>query len=297
MSSKNPRRNFIASLPVEKILTGALNVMYAWAKSRGDYITQLACHPEFGRMRIEDLKDLQMKAVRQSFAHHYKNCEAYRRICGDDPREIKKVEDIWGIPQIHAEEFKKGGILSIPKNRIYTVATTSGTSGSVSYLPKDMISQLRMGIEGVHLVLNIYHPLLAEYTGRTLAEARKHVFTDAVVHVFSPPPGQSSSWLVKGIETVLPLVRILGVDVNFLLKGFKFDPEEVLKTIKETNRENKMMLFAGFHYVFTQMMDYMDEIGETLELDPTGENMCVIALVGGWKTLTGGKIDKKIFPP
>jgi Coenzyme F390 synthetase len=235
-----------------------------------------------------------MKAIKQAFAHHYKNCEAYRYIC-KDPIEIKNFEDIWSIPQMHAEEFKKGGIISVSKNQIYTVVTTSGTSGSVSSLPKDMTSQLRLGIAIIRLILNVYHPLVAEYTGRTLAEARRYALNNWTFNFFSPPPTESSSLMVKAFEPLLPVSRILGIDVNFFLPNYEFDPKRVLEEMREINQEKKMMLFLGFHYAFNKMMDYMDDIGERLELDPTGENICIAMMGGGWKTLTGEKIKKNEF--
>jgi long-chain-fatty-acid---luciferin-component ligase len=294
MGSNNSIRSFIASLPVDKVLTAALNVGYAWTKRRGDYITQLVCHPDYGRMSIEDLKDLQMKAIKQAFEHHYKNCEAYRYIC-KDLIEIKNFEDIWSIPQIHAEEFKKGGIISVSKDQIYTVVTTSGTSGSASSLPKDITSQLRLGIEIIRLILNVYYPLAAEYTGRTLAEARRYALNNWTVNIFSPPPTESSSLMVKAFEPLLPIARILGIDVNFFLPNYEFDPKRVFEEMRGINQEKKMMLFLGFHYAFNRIMDYMDEMGERVELDPTGENMCVVIIGGGWKTLTGEKIKKNEF--
>jgi len=42
-------------------------------------------------------------------------------------------------------------------------------------------------------------------------------------------------------------------------------------------------------------MKYMDEEGETLELDPDGSNLCFNVLGGGWKKLSGEAIDKEEF--
>ena len=55
------------------------------------------------------------------------------------------------------------------------------------------------------------------------------------------------------------------------------------------------MIFIGFHYVFNELMKYMDESGERLSIDPDGSNNSFIFMVGGWKKLSGEKVDKKEF--
>ena len=297
-NGKKALRNVISSLPVDQIITKVLNVRYWYALKKNDYITQLCSHPKYGFMLIEELKELQWRAVKQAFVHHYNDCQIYREHCIDaniKPDGIRKYDDIMTIPQIPAEMFKKGGIISIPRSNIMSVVTTSGTTGSPSYLPRDISSMINFAEEIIRLIINVYEPAAADRTGRTKREIVKYALSNCAVDLFTPTPQETSTWLTQALAPVIPIAKMVGVDVGFYLKNFKFDPAKVLKTMKEHNKENKMMIFWAFHYIINEMMKYMDETGERLELDPTGNNICVMALGGGWKTLEGNKVDKKEF--
>ena len=294
MNSKYTLRRFIGDMPVENILNTLINLQYASAKVKKDYITQLASHPDHNHMKIEELKDLQTKAVRQSLTYHYNRCSSYRNLCGDLP-VVNKFEDIFNIPQIHAEEFKNDDFLSIDKSKIVSVITTSDLSGTYNKLPRDMTSQMRLMIQMLRYILTSALPLVADYSGRSIKEARRYALNNWAINFLTPPPNESSSLIVKIFEGILPVCRMLNIKTSYFLNNMEFDPEKAFNDIKEINKDNKMMMFVGFHYIFSQIMDYMDEIGERLNLDPTGKNICIACFGGGWKTLDGKKVDKDQF--
>jgi len=294
MNSKYTLRRFIGDLPVENILNTLINLQYASAKVKNDYIMELTSHPDHCHMKIDELKDLQTKAVKQSLKYHYDNCSSYKKLCGDLP-VVNEFEDIFNVPQIHAEEFKNDDFCSIDKSKIISVITTSGLSGSYNKLPRDMTSQMRFVIQVVRYVLTSVLPLIADYTGRSTQETRRYALNNWAINFLTPPPNESSSLIVKIAEGFLPIFKILSIKTSYFLKNMEFDPEKAFNDIKEINKDNKMMVFVGFHYIFSQIMDYMDEISERLNLDPTGKNICAALFGGGWKTLDGKKVDKNKF--
>ena len=159
-------RPLIASLPGPEMVTMALDAGYLWTRYRNDYIGQLVIHPKHGLLPAEEFKDLQTKAIRQAFEHHYKDCAFYHNQCksiGVKPDDIHSFDDITKIPQIPAETFKQGGILSVPENKILTVVTTSGTSGLPSYLARDITSLGRLIIEAIRYIINILDTLSTFY--------------------------------------------------------------------------------------------------------------------------------------
>ena len=297
-NEKKALRNIISSLPVDLIITKVLDMRYKYAVKKNDYITQLCAHPKYGFVQMAELKELQWRAVKQAFVHHYNDCQIYREYCieaGIKPDDIRKYDDIMKIPQIPAEMFKKGGIISIPRSQIMNVVTTSGTTGSPSYLPRDVPSMINFGEEAIRLIINIYEPAVADRTGRTKKETVKYALSNWAFDLFTPTPQETSTWLTQALAPVVPIAKMVGIDVGFYLKNFKFDPAKVLGDIREKNEDNKMMVLWAFHYIINEMIKYMDETGERLELDPTGDNVCMMALGGGWKTLEGDKVDKKEF--
>jgi long-chain-fatty-acid---luciferin-component ligase len=271
-------------------------------------------------METDELKEWQFKAIHRSFGYHYKKCDFYRNYCKDNgdvkPGDIRTYEDVLKIPQIPVEAFKKTRISSVPEKKIKTVVTTSGTSGNPSYLVRDFRSLLWTGMPALRWLMNHWAVTIAkdavkryeEHPERygtslgnfkTYEEAIKIGFKQSLkniyVGVFTPEPDETSAWIVGAFSTVMPLTKLLALPIDFYLKGFKFDPEKILETIKERNKDNKMMLFVGFHYVLNELMDYMDSIGERLELDPDGSNQCFILMAGGWKKLSGEAVDKAQF--
>lgn len=295
---KKALRKLISSLPIDIAFSKLLDVRYWYAKQKDDYITQVCTHPKYGIMPSGELKDLQWKAVKQAFIHHYKDCKIYRDHCieaGVKPDDIRKYDDILTIPQIPAEMFKKGGIISIPRRNIMNVVTTSGTRGEPSYLPRDLSSMLGLAEESVRLVINVYEPAAMKRVGMSRREIVRYAMPNWAFDFFTPRTDETSTWLTQAIAPLVPLGKLVGMEFSFYLEGFNFDPKRVLETIKERNKDNKMMVFWAFHYIINEMIKYMDKTGERLELDPTGNNMCVMALGGGWKTLEGDKVDKQEF--
>ena len=291
-------RPLIASLPAPEMVTMALDAGYLWTRYRNDYIGQLVIHPKHGLLPAEEFKDLQTKAIRQAFKHHYKDCAFYHNQCksiGVKPDDIHSFDDITKIPQIPAETFKQGGILSVPENKILTVVTTSGTSGLPSYLARDITSLGRLIIEGIRYIINILYPMCGKIIGKSLKDYYRYAMKNWHFGLFIPSIKESSSWMTQVSNYAGLLAPPFAIPVDIYLKEMEFNPEKILEKIKEANKEDKMMCFAGFHYIINEMMNYMDETGEMLELDPMGENVCVMIIAGGWKKLSGEAIDKKAF--
>jgi long-chain-fatty-acid---luciferin-component ligase len=313
--------NLIANISSFKMLNGLLNFEYYTAKIERDQIGQFVSHPDLWFMEPQELKQWQYKAIKKSFGYHFNKCEFYRRYCEKEgnsitPESIKNSMDILKIPQLPAEAFKKTRISSIPKKKIKKVVTTSGTSGNPSYLVRDNKSLMYTGIQLFRWVTNHWIVTLAndnveryakkpEKYGKcigcykTFKEAIKKGFKNGLknlyVGVFTPEINETSTWVVNAFSTIIPFLKLLHLPIDFYLKGFEFDPERILNIIKERNKKNKMMIFLGFHYVFNELMEYMNETGEKLNLDHDGSNMCFILMAGGWKKLSGEEIDKAQF--
>ena len=267
--------------------------------ARGDEIRKLVSNPKIWSMDPKELKDLQFKAIKQAFEHHYNDCKFYGNYCKNNgsvrPEDIKIADDILKIPQMPAEAFKKTRVSSIPANKIKTVVTTSGTSGSPSYLVRDVRSLGLIRMSYLSLAYIIIRKLVEEGIFSGIGEFSHYAMRNWYLGTFSPDSDESSTWLANAFGSFVPFPNLLHIPIDFYLKGFEFVPKKILETIKERNKERKMMIFVGFHYVYNELMRYMDDTGEKLDLDPDGSNLCYIIMAGGWKKLSGEKIDKEEF--
>jgi long-chain-fatty-acid---luciferin-component ligase len=291
-------RPVMASLPIPEMISTVLDMAYWRAVHKNNYIDQLVRHPKFMFLKPDELKDMQTKAIRQAFKHHYNDCEFYHNQCksiGVKPNDIHSFNDITKIPQIPSETFKQGGILSVPENKILTVVTTSGTSGLPSFLARDITSIERIIIELIRYIIDFCYPIAANIVGREMKDYYRYCMNNWHVGLFIPSIKESSSWMNQISNYAGFLAPLFAIPFDIYLKEMKFDPAEIFKKIKETHKQDKMIFLVGFHYIINEMMNYMDEIGETLDLDPTGKNVCGMLLAGGWKKLSGEEVDKRAF--
>jgi len=296
-------RRFIADLPVVDIVNDGFQTISSLGRIMNNPVWELSTKPELWYMGQKKLEELRFKAIKYAFNYHYDNCNFYRRYCSDygnvKPEDIHTIDDVLEkIPQIPTEAFKKTMISSIPKERIKTVVTTSGTSGNFSYLPRDYSSLLRLGCLCVNFMINIGAPRVLKEQPRfegKMSKLLNYVFKNVYFSIFLPHPKEASTWFSSGFYGFIPFLKMFSVPYDFHLSGFRFDPQKILRTIKERAKDNKMVWNIGFHYVFNELMNYMDEEGETFELDPDGSNVCPTILAGGWKKLSGEAIDKEEF--
>jgi long-chain-fatty-acid---luciferin-component ligase len=288
-------RKIVASMPVIEILDTTIDAMYYLAKIRRNYIDQLCTHPKLWIMDDKkEWEELQYKAIKQAFIHHYKRCKFYHDYCkmkGIKPDDINSIDDIIKIPQIPAETFRQGGIISVPASKLRNV----GSSGSPLYTVRDTKSAIRLIAVVLRVFINAYLPELIEFSHKkNYRELAKFWLNNVSIEAFIPPPEESLIWGVQVLRVFTPLLNMLQIPYTFHLK--KFDEKKALDTIREHSKENKAMWFWGFPYVIEKLMSYMEEHNEpSLELDPTGSNLCGFVTGGGWEALTGEKIDKKEF--
>jgi len=293
-------RSMVVRMPVIPILDTAVDAMYYSAKIRRNYVDQLCTHPKLFLMEKEELEELQYKALKQAFMHHYKKCKFYHDYCrgqGIKPDDIHNVNDIVKIPQIPAETFRQGGITSVPARKIKNVVTTSGTrSGNPAYTFRDFKSGTAWIKVLIRAFINSYIPQALEIDSlknkyndknynKNVKNVVKFALTDMQWELFFPPPEESSTWAsqLAGIASLL-FEKILRIPFAWHLKGFEFNEKEALDLIKEHSKTSATIWAIGFPYVLENIMKYMDEHDEPpLELDPTGSNICVWITGGGWK--------------
>jgi long-chain-fatty-acid---luciferin-component ligase len=295
-------RSIISHLPLVGLLNGGFTLISGGSKLVGNPVWELCTSPKLWNMDQEKLREKQFRAIKYAFKYHYKNNQVYKDYCtkngGFEPSMLKTFDDLYRIPQIPVEAFKKGSMATMPENKVKTVVTTSGTSGSVSYLPKDNKSLLRIGSGIINFMINVGAPRILKeqpvFEGK-LSKLVNYALSNIYFSVMLPSPEEASTWFSSAFHGLTPYLNMLRIPYDFHLNGFKFDPEKILNTIEERRKENKMVFNIGFHYVLNELMNYMDAKGITYDWDPDGSRVCVPVIAGGWKKLSGEAIDKEAF--
>jgi len=284
------------------MLNGTFTLISGGSRLVGNPVWELCASPKLWTMDQKELKEKQFKAIKYAFKYHYDKNPTYKEYCrnngGFEPSNLKVFDDIYKIPQIPVEAFKKSSMATMPEDKVKAVVTTSGTSGSVSYLPKDDKSLLRVGAGIVNFLLNVAAPRILDeqpvFEGK-MSKLINYLFSNLYVSIMLPSPQEASTWFSSVFHGFMPYLNTLKIPYDFHLNGFKFDPETILNTIEEKRKENKAVWNVGFHYVLNELMNYMDANGITYDWDPKGEKICVTFLAGGWKKLSGEAVDKEAF--
>lgn len=221
------------------------------------------------------------EAVRENCEFHYKNCPEYKKILDSlnfSPNDLKSYDDIAKIPPIPTLFFKNHRIYSMPKNKIFLTATSSGTSGKFSEVGFDSKSLLN----GLKMVLKIFK-------WRKISTLRPSHY---IILGYRPHKGNNTAVTKTafGYTFFSPaLSRTFALD----FKDGKYSPnlEKIISAIKKHENSRLGVRFIGFPSYTYFVMKLMDERGLQVSLPKNSK----IMLGGGWKQFYKERVDKKVF--
>lgn len=117
---------------------------------------------------LEGSSPLFLQAVRENIRWHQRRCPGYRQILqarGFCPDAVRTEEDLWRIPVLPTLYLKRHPLLSIPKEQIRWIATSSGTGGAKTRVAFDTSSLACLGAMGRRLLSchGVFSPVPALY--------------------------------------------------------------------------------------------------------------------------------------
>jgi long-chain-fatty-acid---luciferin-component ligase len=245
-------------------------------------------HSDPFRMNLEEMKNLRFKAIKDAFIHHYSNNPVYRRFCEKynvTPEDIRSNEDLLYIPLLPSEFFKELSISkdsesitkisSLPKEKIVTYFTTSGTTGKPSKYPYDRESIERVNRSNVKI---FYHVV--------------GMREDDYVLMLSPPSEESLTGLVRGMYMCMKGLLRKEDQIGFAIKGGVLDEEFAINMISSVKGRTRHLY--GPPFVYNAIADYALKKGRKVELDKGSK----VVTTGGWKKVVGeikrDELNKKI---
>ena len=219
-----------------------------------------------------------MEAMRDCLKHHMEHNDFFKKhmeAAKVNPEELRTEQDLWRIPPIHANFFKRYEVLSVPMENIVEHVTSSGTSGQKSQMFFDQDS-LDFGNDMVKNEFRQFGFLSEEPTNYLL---------------FTYEPAKVSKDLGTA-KTDMGLLSYAPVNETFFAlryngQGHDFDVYGTISMLEEYEKQGLPVRIFGFPSFLYFTVRQMKETGHrTLKLNVKSMTM----LGGGWK----GYADKQI---
>lgn len=218
-------------------------------------------------------REIQFKAIKQNFTHHYYTNQLYREFCDlkkVTPECISSYEDLYDIPQIPTAAFKKFEIISGERDDFVKMCTSSGTQGYISkiYRSKQTFDRLMNSI--MHSLKEFYN-LSPENT---------------TMVILGPNMEESGElWFSYIISTLS-----LHYESHFFVSKSKLLKAELNAFLKAHDKYKRMLLVSA-PIMYKYFIEYLEEEGIDLELPQD----TVLVTAGGWKKNDKVKLEREEF--
>jgi long-chain-fatty-acid---luciferin-component ligase len=285
------------------------------------------------RVPLEEARDMQLKAIKFTFAHHYRNNDFYHRYCemrNVSPDDIRTVDDLDKIPLIPDTTFKQypsgkdfarwlANVFTgdLPKIVIeganptfddvinafneagLVVAHSSGTSGRVTVIPRDMKTFLASQYAAANVRIN---------TGALSSDANAIMLmpNPEKSHVFMATVSRLAQDMYKSVYYAVDYV--ISADViqramseNEKLKGkvpSSAQSEMLQKTVdrgiqclEHYDKTNEKITISGPPFLFLHVLDTLQKDGKSFDFGERGR----VTTGGGWKLYEGKRITHADF--
>lgn len=223
--------------------------------------------------------------MRENMLFQYQNCSEYRSVLdrqGWNEEKIKNLQSIDKIPFIPTLYFKHHRMDSVPRKKMLTTATSSGTSGKKSAIGYDVPSLWR----GLGMVIHVgkkhklwslrpCHYIILGYEARNVL-GRSDVEEKAVAKT-----AYGFTFFAPALSRTYALRYIDG--------DYHLNLEEIQKKLMQYSKGKTPVRIIGFPFHAYWLLSKMKEEGIKCPL-PKGS---IMSFGGGWKEYYTQKADKQ----
>ncbi len=225
-------------------------------------------------------------AIREAFVYHRDHSpefEGHARLAGFKAEQIKSLIDVEQIPWIFVQNFKEAELLSVKRDEVELILTSSGTRGAKTQLFLDHASLNRIEVAAY----NVY---------RDLRILDQHDQCNYLMFTYDieQAPDLGTAWTDVMIADMLP-----GGERVYLIRKkngeFEFDLELALESYDRFARSGKPLRVLGFPAFMYHTFSEARARGLAHKLSPEAALCSWILTGGGWKNHQGQMIPKSEF--
>ena len=205
--------------------------------------------------------------------HHYRKCDAYRKmldVLGYQPDGANRIE---GIPPIPVRLFKEYDLLSVDESQIVKTMTSSGTTGQgVSRIFLDRTTATNQ--------TKVLAKIVSSVTGK---KRLPMLIVDSHAVIKDRNMFSARGAGILGFS-------MLGRDLTYALdEDMRLDIEKV-EAFLERNENEKVLVFGFTFIIWEKLHKYLLQAGYRLPLEDS-----VVIHGGGWKKLGAEAVDDRAF--
>ncbi len=224
------------------------------------------------------------RAMQESFAHHFLECEAYQSWCVDSdffPGDLRQENDLDKIPSLFVSVLKRYRFVTGPEEQIKLTLSSSGTSGEVSaiYLDGKTLKRIR------RIVRNIYDDL-----GMVNQRRTNYLCFTYDPKVASDVGTAFSDELLTGLTKTSRAYYAIRWDS--VKEDWNLDTEAVENILDDFEKTGKPLRILGFPaHAYDTIGSIIKKRGKPYQFGP---HSYMIA-GGGWKSKANEMIPKEQF--
>ncbi len=235
---------------------------------------------------LKKTEALFLAKMRENMLFQYQNCDEYKSVLdhqGWSEEKIKSLQSIDEIPFIPTLYFKHHRMDSVPRKKMLTTATSSGTSGKKSAIGYDIPSLwrglgmvIRVGKKHKLWSLRPCHYIILGYEARNVLGKRNGVEEKAVAKT-----AYGFTFFAPALSRTYAL-RYKDGDYHLNL-------EEIQEKLMQYSKGKTPVRIIGFPFHAYWLLSKMKEEGIKCPL-PKGS---IMSFGGGWKEYYTQKADKQ----
>lgn len=221
----------------------------------------------------DDKEKLLKKELIELTAKHMELCEPYRNIVSAMNRKPENIKTIEDIPFIPVRLFKEMDLLSVPREDVFKIMTSSGTTGQA-------VSKIFVDKETAMIQQKVMIRILSDYLGRKRLP---------ILVVDTPSVVKNRSMFSARGAAILGL-NVMASKMTYVLNDDMSLNYSVLDEFMQENSGKKFLIF-GFTFIVWQ--HFYKQLCNSEKRYNMSEAWLMTG--GGWKKLDSEKISRNEF--
>lgn len=204
---------------------------------------------------------------------HYNHCEKYKNIIDALNIDLFELKDYYDLPFLPVRLFKEMSLMSISKDQVFKVMTSSGTTGQ-------NISKIHLDKNTALLQQKVLIRLLSDFVGKE----RKPIL---IIDTASVVKDRN---LFSARGAALLSINMLGRDVQYALNDDMSLNHEVIENFLYKHKGKQIVVFGFTFMVWQHLFKELEKSSRKIDL-----SNAILLQSGGWKKLQHEAVTREMF--